>query len=73
MNRSIPRWARDAFAHLALFAFVFSPCANPAFAQGAKKAAPATPKAQTTQPAATQPIDQEYTASILKNTTEKFF
>jgi hypothetical protein len=73
MNRSIPRWARNAFAHLALFAFVFSLCANPAFAQGANKAAPPTPKAQTSPPAATQPVDREYTDSILKNTTDKMF
>ncbi len=68
MNRPISRQARSAFAHFALFALLFSLCANPAFAQGAKKPAPVA----AAQPASQQ-NDKEYTDAILKNTTEKFF
>src|SRR5262249_2376057 len=48
-------------------ALLFSPGANPALAQGATKTAPASPEAQS------QPVDKEYTESIVKNTTDKMF
>src|SRR3989449_1351744 len=67
MNRSISRRTKSVFTHFVLFALLFSPGANPALAQGAKKTAPASPEAQS------QPVDKEYTESIVKNTTDKMF
>src|SRR5262252_4996763 len=67
MNRSISRRTNSVFTRLALFALLFSPGANPALAQGAKKTAPASTEAQS------QPVDKEYTESIVKNTTDKMF
>jgi len=67
MNRSISRWTKSAFTHLALSALLFSLCANPALAQSAKKITPASPQAQA------QPVDKEYTESIIKNTTDRMF
>ena len=56
------------FTHLALSALLLSPSASaPGLAQGAKKPAPANPEAQS------QPVDKEYTDSIVKNTTDKMF
>ncbi|MBP6822055.1 MAG: hypothetical protein KA368_10960 [Acidobacteria bacterium] len=74
MTRS-PFKLRSAVAHFALFGLLVSLIANPAFAQTAKKTAQ-TPVAKTSQVSAQvqpQQIDKEYTESILKNTTEKFF
>lgn len=68
MTRS-PFKLRSAVAHVALFALLVSLLANPAFAQGTKKATVA-PAAKSDQP---QQIDKEYTDSILKNTTDKQF
>jgi len=59
MNRSLLFKLRIAFAHFAFFGVLLSLVVNPALAQG-----PATQA---------QPIDKDYTDSILKNTTEKFF
>ncbi|MGH9766260.1 MAG: M14 family zinc carboxypeptidase, partial [Blastocatellia bacterium] len=70
MNRSISRRTKSAFTHLALSTLLFSLCANPALAQGANKTAP---KAQATPQAQSQPVDKEYTESIIKNTTDKMF
>jgi hypothetical protein len=67
MNRSISRRTKSVFTRLALSALLFSPSADPALAQGAKKTAPASPEAQS------QPVDKEYTGSIVKNTTDKMF
>jgi hypothetical protein len=67
MNHSISRRTTSVFTRLALSALLFSPGANPAFAQGAKKTAPSSPEAQS------QPVDKEYTDSIVKNTTDKMF
>src|SRR5215475_4951003 len=67
MNHSISRLTKSVLTRLALSALLFSPGANPALAQGAKKTAPASPEAQS------QPVDKEYTDSIVKNTTEKMF
>jgi zinc carboxypeptidase len=67
MNRSISRRTTGVFTRLALSALLFSPGANPALAQGAKKTAPSSPEAQS------QPVDKEYTDSIVKNTTDKMF
>ncbi len=64
MNHPLRRWLRLSLAHLAIIALVFSLFVNPTFAQGAK------PQDQKNQ---TQPIDKDYTESIIKNTTEKFF
>ncbi|MCI0660307.1 MAG: hypothetical protein L0220_04465, partial [Acidobacteria bacterium] len=61
MNRSLPRRSRSAFAHLALIVLVFS------FAQSSNT------QAQQNQQQPSQPVDKEYTESILKNTTEKVF
>lgn len=61
---------RSALAHFALVSLLFSLFANPVWAQGAKKSTPQPPQAQSAQ---TQQIDKDYTESILKNTTEKFF
>ncbi|MBS1787596.1 MAG: hypothetical protein JST85_07740 [Acidobacteria bacterium] len=72
MTRS-PFKLRSAVAHIALFGLLLSPLANPALAQGAKKPASQTQVAKTSQADQSQPIDKEYTESILKNTTEKFF
>jgi hypothetical protein len=74
MTRS-PFKLRSAVAHFALFGLLVSLIANPAFAQTAKKPAP-TPVAKTAQAstqAQPQQVDKEYTDSIIKNTTEKFF
>jgi hypothetical protein len=67
MNRSISRRTKGVFTRLALSALLLSPSANPALAQGAKKPAPANLEAQS------QPVDKEYTDSIVKNTTDKMF
>src|SRR5499426_2097755 len=67
MNRSKSRRTKGVFARLALSALLFSPSANPALAQGAKKTTPASPEAQS------QPVDKEYTEAIVKNTTDKMF
>src|SRR4029450_13530972 len=67
MNHSLSRRTKTVFTRLALSALLFLPGANPALAQGAKKTAPSSPEAQS------QPVDKEYTDSILKSTTEKFF
>src|SRR5262249_34240965 len=71
MNRSTSRRTRSVFTQLALSALLLSPCANPTFgpalAQGAKKPAPAPAQTQA------QPVDKEYTESIIKNTTDKMF
>ncbi|HKE03439.1 MAG TPA: M14 family zinc carboxypeptidase, partial [Blastocatellia bacterium] len=67
MNRSISRRTKGVFTHLALSVLLFALCANPALAQGLKKTAPASSQAQS------QPVDKEYTESIIKNTTEKMF
>ena len=72
MNRS-PFKLRSAVAHFALFGLLVSPVANPAFAQSAKKPASKSQVAKTSQAEQSQPIDKEYTESIIKNTTEKFF
>jgi hypothetical protein len=68
MTRS-PFTLRSVVAHFAMIALLGSLVANPAFAQGAKKATVA-PAAKSDQP---QQIDKEYTESILKNTTDKQF
>ncbi len=68
MTRS-PFTLRSVVAHFAIIALFGSLVANPAFAQGAKKAT-AAPAAKSDQP---QQIDKEYTDSILKNTTDKQF
>ncbi|MBX3278524.1 MAG: hypothetical protein KF868_11030 [Acidobacteria bacterium] len=63
--------AHRAGAHLLLFALLLAPLSS-ALAQGARSAArPTAPS--TPQETSSQPIDQEYTESIRKNTTEKFF
>src|SRR5262247_2600013 len=67
MNRSKSRRTKGVFARLALSALLFSPSANPASAQGEKKNAPSNPEIQS------QPVDKEYTDSIVKNTTDKMF
>src|SRR5262247_1003154 len=67
MNRSISRRTKSVFTHLALSALSCSLCVNPALAQGAKKPTPANAQAQS------QPVDKEYTESIIKNTTDKMF
>src|SRR5215471_16559351 len=67
MNRYISRLTKSVLTRLALSALLFSPGANLALAQGAKKTAPASPEAQS------QPVDKEYTDSIVKNTTDKMF
>ena len=64
-----PFTLRSVVAHFALVALLVSLVANPAFAQGARKATVA-PAAKSDQP---QQIDKEYTESILKNTTDKQF
>ena len=64
-----PFTLRSVVAHFAMIALFGSLVANPAFAQGAKKATVA-PAAKSDQP---QQIDKEYTESILKNTTDKQF
>ena len=68
MTRS-PFTLRSVVAHFAMIVLLGSLVANPAFAQGAKKATVA-PAAKSDQP---QQIDKEYTESILKNTTDKQF
>ena len=67
MNRSFPRWLRSACAYLALSGLMLSVNLVKATAQNTKKNAPPAP------PPAAQANDREYTDSILKNTTEKFF
>jgi Zinc carboxypeptidase len=62
MNRSLPRRSKCGYAHLALTALVLALSINPAFTQ-----------AQQDPAQASQPNDKEYTESIRKNTTEKFF
>src|SRR5262245_46707715 len=58
MNRSISSRTTSVFTHLALSALSFSLCVNPA---------PANAQVQS------QPVDKEYTESIIKNTTDKMF
>ncbi|HKX29678.1 MAG TPA: M14 family zinc carboxypeptidase [Blastocatellia bacterium] len=70
MNRSFPHRLRCAVEHLVLGGLLFSLCLSPAIAQVSKKTAASSPP---TQPSPPQPVDKEYTESILKNTTEKFF
>jgi Zinc carboxypeptidase len=60
MNRFLSPSPKCLLLHLALIVLGFSAFGNYAFAQGSNS--------QTTQP-----VDKEYTESILKNTTEKFF
>jgi hypothetical protein len=68
MNRMLSRRLRSLCAYFALAGMTLSISFSPASAQSAK------PKTKTPQPVnASQPIDKEYTESILKNTTEKFF
>jgi hypothetical protein len=67
MNRSISRRTKGVFTRLALSALLLSPGVSPALAQGAKKPAPANPEVSS------QPVDKEYTDSIIKNTTDKMF
>ena len=67
MNRSISIRTKSAFARLALSALLFSPGVNPVLAQDAKTPAPAPTQTQS------QPVDKEYTDSIIKNTTDKMF
>jgi hypothetical protein len=67
MNRSLPPWLRGAFAHLASIGFILSLSLNPVFAQSLE-----TQSGQNRQ-SSTQAVDREYTESIIKNTTEKFF
>src|SRR5262245_63596028 len=67
MNHSISRLTKSVLTRLALSTLLFSPGANPALAQDAKKTAPASPESQS------QPVDKEYTDSIVKNTTDKMF
>ena len=73
MNRTLSRRARSLFTHLAMAGFLLSIIVNPASAQGVKKAPKKT--VPSSQPSAQpgQQNDKEYTESILKNTTEKFF
>jgi hypothetical protein len=58
MTRTLSHRMRGVCTHLALLGLILSSLTAPAFAQGAVKA---------------QAIDKEYTDSIIKNTTEKFF
>ena len=67
MNHSISRRTKVAFTHLALSVLLLSPGVSPGLAQGAKATAPANPETQS------QPVDKEYTDSIVKNTTDKMF
>src|SRR5262245_63249228 len=67
MNRSISRRTKSVFTRLALSVLLLSPSVNPALAQDANKTAPASPEAVS------QPVDKEYTESIIKNTTDKMF
>jgi hypothetical protein len=62
MNRSLPRRSKCGYAHLALTVLALALFINPAFTQ-----------AQQNPSQASQPNDKEYTESIIKNTTEKFF
>ena len=71
MNRTFSLRLRRLGVHLALAGLTFSVSFSPALAQSAKTKTKAAP-AQPSQSAA-QPVDREYTDSILKNTTEKFF
>lgn len=71
MTRSICFRLRCAVTHLTLFGLLLSlvfGVVNVALAQGGKSNAS---QAQAPQPP--QPVDKDYTDSILKNTTEKFF
>jgi len=67
MNRYLSSRVRSACAHLLLLGLV-ALGASPALAQKGAKA-----EAKPSAAAAAQPIDKEYTESIIKNTTEKFF
>jgi Zinc carboxypeptidase len=67
MNRSLPSWSISALVHLALIGLIFSPFVNSAFAQGSQT------QAQQSKQQPSQSVDKEYTESIIKNTTEKFF
>ncbi len=73
MNSPISRLTKSVFTRFALFALSLTLAAgrgagiDSALAQGAKKLAPAKPEAQS------QPVDKEYTESIIKNTTDKMF
>ncbi|MDQ3013944.1 MAG: hypothetical protein M3X11_24985, partial [Acidobacteriota bacterium] len=65
MTRSLCFRLRSAAAHLTLFGLLLLLVVNLALAQSGKSNA--------SQAQAPQPIDKDYTDSILKNTTEKFF
>ena len=67
MNCSLPRWSRSTCAHLASITLGFSLFATSAFALRSARG-----EGQN-QSQASQPVDKEYTESIIKNTTEKFF
>jgi zinc carboxypeptidase len=76
MNRSIFRRTKDVFTHFALYVLLLTLGAargadfNSALAQGAqgtKNSAPAPAQVQS------QPVDKEYSESIVKNTTDKMF
>ncbi len=71
MNRSFSLRVRRICAHLVLVGMVVFNV-SPAFAQQPQ---PQLAKSDVINPAtrSSQPIDQEYTKSILENTTEKFF
>ncbi|MBO0722283.1 MAG: hypothetical protein J2P41_15765, partial [Blastocatellia bacterium] len=62
MNRSLPRRSKSDFVHLTSVALFLLFFINTALTQ-----------AQQKPPEASQPNDKEYTESIIKNTTEKFF
>jgi hypothetical protein len=67
MHRTLPFRLRGAFAQLASISLIISLSLNLVSAQN--------PKTQSgrNQLPATQPVDKEYTESIIKNTTEKYF
>ncbi|HQR31105.1 MAG TPA: hypothetical protein PLK30_00105, partial [Blastocatellia bacterium] len=69
----LPFKLRSAVAHFVSVGLFVSLLANSAFAQGAKKPVSQAQAAKVSQSDQPQPVDKEYTESILKNTTEKFF
>ncbi|HEU0185224.1 MAG TPA: M14 family zinc carboxypeptidase [Blastocatellia bacterium] len=76
MNRSISRRTKEVFTHFALFALLLTLAtargadSNSALAQGAQGAKTSAP---APAPAPSQPVDKEYSESIVKNTTDKMF
>jgi hypothetical protein len=72
MNRRFSARALRAFARLIILTLLLAPISS-VFAQGARPTANVTTGAPTSKTAATQPVDKEYSDSIIKNTTEKFF